>query len=1077
MKIATILSIFLLFRSCAEATKLLRSPSRDLSTDGGMHCGCEECSYDAWNTLDAEGERTCGSRIEFLVLGGMTEEDACIQVAQDELPSECGLCNPLTCTRRQTPRCVCPECDTVWDTIADDYTCGSRITFLQTSQLLIETLTEEEACARVGGDEYPETCSLCNPAVCNMPGGQPASPPPAESPVAEPAVGSASPGAFCGCEGCNYDVWHTDAASVTCGARIEYLMAGGVPEQEACFIVAGEEHISECGACNPSECVRSPPRCGCQECEDVWDSEAGGYSCGARIIWLQTSKLLQELYTEEEACEKVSVEEFPDVCGSCSCADIPTPVPEPSPSPITTAPTTATTPITTAPTTATSPTTTAPTSVTSPTDDPYDFSDLIESTSRQVDLMPPKNIEESLIGTRAIPTNKWWTNIISWDPFFPDSNVNFSAYSHPFRITFNFYEDKDYGIDVCYSSDYRIFLDNSENGVPAGYTHAHGSDFIFSAVEFSAAPEYKIIDWDDFGFGVKVELRDASGGGTIVTDLVAGMPFVTANYRDGLTPKLSTVHQILTVDGENIVLDTPSSFTGTKFIITNNKGQKWVIYSTEEITFNADLSSLEASSGFQDITLRIALLPDGTSDTLYDPFWSCIVTGGSLEIFNDSSYGIRWTTQGDCSGGLLHLGLPHHDEVLSKADLTDVGLNLLSATRGTMKGWATPGNQDAMWTMDEIREDIPVQGFYPPRAPVQSLIESYDVLGVLQDEINAEFQIDTIGYYAAGKQAQKYATMCLLAANTYVNTDVELLDLCIEKLEAAFDKFLKNEFDFPLVYDNVYRGVVTSEGFERNNVNADFGATTYNDHHFHYGYWIFAGAALKELDPTWERMPELNKIITTLIRDTANSYIDNDAGFPLFRHFDWYSGHSSSHGLIPFFDGKDQESTGEAMNFLYSLMLWGQASGESDLEILGRLMMKVEKRSLGMYLLMEDSNVVHPEIVPNKVVGLFLENKVSYTTWFGDEREYIHGIQMIPISPILEFLRTETFVREEYEAIIQNLDIISDPDNHRGDPWQSLLFADSAVISKEVSMFQLSQSTMDDGLSQAWALYFAATRP
>lgn len=244
-----------------------------------------------------------------------------------------------------------------------------------------------------------------------------------------------------------------------------------------------------------------------------------------------------------------------------------------------------------------------------------------------------------------------------------------------------------------------------------------------------------------------------------------------------------------------------------------------------------------------------------------------------------------------------------------------------------------------------------------------------------------------------------------------------------------------------------------------------------------FQYWIFAGAVLKHLDPSWDRIPELDVIITSLVRDTANADANRDPHFSLFRHFDWFSGHSSSHGLVPFFDGKDQESTSEAMNFGYGLSLWGTVSNRQDLVTLGNLMMKVEKRSIGQYLLMEDSNTVHPQIVPNKAVGLFFENKVDYTTWFGSNREYIHGINMIPVSPINEFLRTSTFVTEEWNAVLQKLDLISDPEAHRGNAWQSLLFANYAVIDKANAMDQLSHVKLDGGLSRAWAMYFAATRP
>jgi endo-1,3(4)-beta-glucanase len=428
---------------------------------------------------------------------------------------------------------------------------------------------------------------------------------------------------------------------------------------------------------------------------------------------------------------------------------------------------------------------------------------------------------------------KWWTNIIAADPFNPESEISYPVFTHPYRFNINFYNDKDFGLHICYSYDYRVFLDNSENGVPSGYLHAFGSDFIFGAMDFDTKPTYSIVDWDDYAFGVKIEIRNGNGPGLITTDLVTGMSFVTAHYH-ALTPRLGSVHQILTVNGQTINPVHQPSFTGNKFIVTNNRGQKWVIYASEEVTFKTELKSLDFTSVYQDLTLRVALLPDGTDESIYDLYSTCIVTGGSLEIYSESSYAIKWETKGDCSEGLLHLGLPHHSEVLDKTDLKDVGLNLYSTTRGMMTGWATTRMKPTTWTMNE-NVDIPVNGFFPPRAPELSLINNYNVRGILEDEINQDFLLDGFSYYFTGKQAQKYASMCLVASDTTFNTDAALVETCVAKLQVAFDKFLRNDFTYPLVYDEVYGGIVSSEGFARNDVNADFGSTAYNDHHFHYG--------------------------------------------------------------------------------------------------------------------------------------------------------------------------------------------------------------------------------------------------
>ena len=60
--------------------------------------------------------------------------------------------------------CGCLSCDAAaWQKIAGDYSCGARITWLQTTQ----NLSEREACTKVAGAEFPNDCSPCNPQTCD----------------------------------------------------------------------------------------------------------------------------------------------------------------------------------------------------------------------------------------------------------------------------------------------------------------------------------------------------------------------------------------------------------------------------------------------------------------------------------------------------------------------------------------------------------------------------------------------------------------------------------------------------------------------------------------------------------------------------------------------------------------------------------------------------------------------------------------------------------------------------------------------------------------------------------------------
>lgn len=53
--------------------------------------------------------------------------------------------------------------------------------------------------------------------------------------------------------------------------------------------------------------------------------------------------------------------------------------------------------------------------------------------------------------------------------------------------------------------------------------------------------------------------------------------------------------------------------------------------------------------------------------------------------------------------------------------------------------------------------------------------------------------------------------------------------------------------------------------------------------------------------------------------------------------------------------------------------------------------------------------------VSNQVTGIFFESKIDYTTWFGDNVEYIHGIQVSCWSRLGEGKKTLEKCRADVE--------------------------------------------------------------
>lgn len=65
--------------------------------------------------------------------------------------------------------------------------------------------------------------------------------------------------------------------------------------------------------------------------------------------------------------------------------------------------------------------------------------------------------------------------------------------------------------------------------------------------------------------------------------------------------------------------------------------------------------------------------------------------------------------------------------------------------------------------------------------------------------------------------------------------------------------------------------------------------------------------------------------VLLLVRSIANPSKD-DTSFPLFRHKDWYQGHSWASGvpLPPYLNGKNQESSSEAIAAYEAVALYGK---------------------------------------------------------------------------------------------------------------------------------------------------------
>merc|ERR1719237_620735 len=162
------------------------------------------------------------------------------------------------------------------------------------------------------------------------------------------------------------------------------------------------------------------------------------------------------------------------------------------------------------------------------------------------------------------------------------------------------------------------------------------------------------------------------------------------------------------------------------------------------------------------------------------------------------------------------------------------------------------------------------------------------------------------------------------------------------------------------------------------------------------------------------------------------------------------------------------------MNAYFGMQMWARRVGHPGLERIAAMQLSLLSHSASNLFLMKDGNDVHPaDYVKNRVTGIFFEAKVHYGTFFGADESYIHGIQMIPLSPALRLARSTEFCKQEYRDILSK----------RGLPlagkhaWSSLLITGNlAFHNPSEAREKLKQlKELDRGLSRSWAMYWVAS--
>ncbi len=465
------------------------------------------------------------------------------------------------------------------------------------------------------------------------------------------------------------------------------------------------------------------------------------------------------------------------------------------------------------------------------------------------------------------------------------------------------------------------------------------------------AAAYSVSDYDDLSVGVTH--ANAAGQAIATTKITHGSPFVFTTAEVQLSVTISSVGKIERVSDRY-------------YLLTYN-GKRHGVYADAAITQTGGGLRFNIEPGKH---FSVFALPDQGDVKSFETYATRPVTG-SKAGYREHGKTITTTFEVQTRGGqpTLFALMPHQKRAGRPLAAFGTLYGELKAYEGT-----------------SFTYDLPLAEL-PAKLNLSKL--AGDKKDELKEQVTRGVAATTLTKtdpYFGGKELQRAANLLDLADQLDLHNEKQQL---IESLRGAFDAWLTpgagqraNKYFY---YDTAAKGIV--------GVEASFGSDQFTDHHFHYGYFIYAAATLARLDSTF--MGKHGEMINVLAADIASP--GGSALLPKLRVFDPYVGHSWAAGYADFADGNNQESVSEAVNAWYALYLWGQASGNNSLIAHSRWLYQHESEAALRYWLFNDNQPHGKYQAP--FTSLVWGGKRDYATWFSPRPQAKLGIILIPMSP------------------------------------------------------------------------------
>ena len=303
-----------------------------------------------------------------------------------------------------------------------------------------------------------------------------------------------------------------------------------------------------------------------------------------------------------------------------------------------------------------------------------------------------------------------------------------------------------------------------------------------------------------------------------------------------------------------------------------------------------------------------------------------------------------------------------------------------------------------------------------------------------------------------------------------------------QKVLNGLEKNLEDWFTYSGNSDKHYftylgEGVGALLGFQSSFNSVD----QFNDHHFHYGYFIESAASVGLYDREW--LNNYKDVVKQLIYDIACPYRNNkecvaDCGnaYPYLRSFSPYEGHSWASGYEDERTGNNQESTSEAINAWAGIILFGELTNNTKIRDLGIYLYTTESESADEYWFDKDEETykIDSTKFDAPMASMVWGGKVDYSTWFG--QQYTQGIQICPINSWSFYLGKNAnkitgkdYIKKYYNADKTYKNAKGGSTEHWNDMWAEYY----AIADPDYAMNTVwTKNAINDGESQAHTYHF-----